>query len=258
MLQHKAWVVAGVAALVVVTTTTAADARKKRSRRVKTEPAPATCHLPGAWSKTYDFAVDGKLKGKKTTNTFSLTGHKQSAEGRYTGKEKTNSSVFAASCQPGKTPLVVVEQNDGSYHAVYVAQLRDGVWKGTWFDSSGNRGDVEMKTTPRPASTDDGLRDDVPEGAVAPPPAMGAAPGALGATCLSAKDCNSGMCEGMGCGTGQPGVCVEAQRICTKDLKRFCGCDGTSFRGSSSCPGRRYAHEGRCSRRESTPAPGGY
>ncbi|MEM9492460.1 MAG: hypothetical protein AAGC55_25155 [Myxococcota bacterium] len=71
-------------------------------------------------------------------------------------------------------------------------------------------------------------------------------PAADGAACLSAADCASGLCEGQGCGAEQPGVCVPAQRACTRDLVPFCGCDGQTFRSSSRCPGRRYSQTGKC------------
>jgi hypothetical protein len=67
-----------------------------------------------------------------------------------------------------------------------------------------------------------------------------------GAPCLAGADCESGVCEGMGCGDDQPGVCAARERGCTRDLRPFCGCDGETFRASSSCPGRRYAHPGPC------------
>jgi len=67
-----------------------------------------------------------------------------------------------------------------------------------------------------------------------------------GATCHAAADCQSGICEGEGCGDGTPGTCKSRKRPCTADLRPFCGCDGVTFRGSSSCPGRRYAARGDC------------
>ena len=66
-----------------------------------------------------------------------------------------------------------------------------------------------------------------------------------GASCNHANDCESGICEGQGCGSYQ-GVCVSAMRACTRDLRAYCGCDGQTFRSSSSCPGRRYQRPGRC------------
>lgn len=72
-----------------------------------------------------------------------------------------------------------------------------------------------------------------------PPPTDG------GATCRSSGDCPpSMMCHGaMGCGV--PWRCVPATP-CTADVAPFCGCDGVSFEGSSSCPGRPYSARGRC------------
>jgi len=66
-----------------------------------------------------------------------------------------------------------------------------------------------------------------------------------GANCDTDADCGSGVCEGFGCGAGQ-GICMPADRRCTRDLRPYCGCDGATFRASGSCPGQRYAHRGEC------------
>jgi hypothetical protein len=66
-----------------------------------------------------------------------------------------------------------------------------------------------------------------------------------GAACTTDADCGSGVCEGLGCGTGQ-GRCAAADRSCTFDIQRYCGCDGVTFEASGSCPGKRYAHRGMC------------
>ena len=90
------------------------------------------------------------------------------------------------------------------------------------------------------------LAEDAPEGAVAAGPAGGAAGTvADGGACAAAADCASGVCEGKGC-DGQGPVCVPARRMCTKDLRPYCGCDGRTFRTSGSCPGRPYAQRGAC------------
>ena len=67
-----------------------------------------------------------------------------------------------------------------------------------------------------------------------------------GSACLAGTDCASGVCEGQGCGDDAPGTCAPAKRGCTKDLRSYCGCDGKTFRGSGSCPGRRYSTRGEC------------
>jgi hypothetical protein len=62
--------------------------------------------------------------------------------------------------------------------------------------------------------------------------------------CRGPSDCPSGMCDGPpGCGV--PWQCVEA-RPCTGDNAPFCGCDGRTFFGSSSCPGSPYRARGAC------------
>jgi hypothetical protein len=67
-----------------------------------------------------------------------------------------------------------------------------------------------------------------------------------GSACLTGADCQSGVCEGLGCGDDAPGTCAPARRGCTKDLRAYCGCDGKTFRASGSCPGRRYSAKGAC------------
>jgi hypothetical protein len=66
-----------------------------------------------------------------------------------------------------------------------------------------------------------------------------------GAACTASTECASGLCEGQGCGAGQ-GRCVARDRSCTFDIQAYCGCDGTTFDASGSCPERRYQHRGAC------------
>lgn len=72
--------------------------------------------------------------------------------------------------------------------------------------------------------------------------------------CTRSADCARGQeCLG-GEGCAVPWTCQPAvARPCTADYAPFCGCDGTTFRGSSSCPDRPYAHRGECA----TPVDGG-
>jgi len=79
------------------------------------------------------------------------------------------------------------------------------------------------------------------KGACAPP-----APKAVGAACLQGSECDSGTCEGQGCGDDAPGVCVAKSRACTRDLRAYCGCDGQTFKAGGNCPGQRYAAKGTC------------
>lgn len=76
-----------------------------------------------------------------------------------------------------------------------------------------------------------------------PAPATGRADGEA---CTSAEQCEGGVCEGEGCGDDQPGVCTSNKRACTRDYRAYCGCDGTTFHGSGSCPGQRFSHRGEC------------
>ena len=67
-----------------------------------------------------------------------------------------------------------------------------------------------------------------------------------GAACEVDADCGKGqVCEGVGCGV-EEGRCAPNERVCTRDLARYCGCDGETFTASGTCPGARYAHRGAC------------
>lgn len=67
---------------------------------------------------------------------------------------------------------------------------------------------------------------------------------AVGESCTSAADCESGVCAGEGCGTDQ-GTCLEANQPCVLlPATEFCGCDGVTR--ASSCPTFRWEHEGAC------------
>ena len=64
--------------------------------------------------------------------------------------------------------------------------------------------------------------------------------------CNSNADCGeTEVCEGEGCGENQ-GICMPKDRMCTRDLVTYCGCDGATFQGSGSCPGQRFASRGAC------------
>ncbi len=67
-----------------------------------------------------------------------------------------------------------------------------------------------------------------------------------GASCAEAEECESGVCEGLGCTANAPGTCAPEKRACTRDRRPYCGCDGETFWTSSSCVGRRYARAGTC------------
>lgn len=67
-----------------------------------------------------------------------------------------------------------------------------------------------------------------------------------GAACETNAECEADqVCEGLGCGSNE-GRCAAKERICTRDLATYCGCDGQEFRGSGSCPGDRFAYRGPC------------
>lgn len=67
-----------------------------------------------------------------------------------------------------------------------------------------------------------------------------------GPVCDTNADCPAdALCEGVGCGPGE-GRCVPKDRICTRDLVPYCGCDGREFGSSGTCAGDRYAYRGPC------------
>jgi len=109
-------------------------------------------------------------------------------------------------------------------------------------------GEVAPSTTPDAgavaAVVDAGAARAVAEGAYgAVPTARGDR--ADGAACTRGDECASGTCEGEGCGQDE-GRCVSTGRLCTKDFKAFCGCDGQTFRSSGTCPNRTFASKGMC------------
>ena len=67
-----------------------------------------------------------------------------------------------------------------------------------------------------------------------------------GGACFTGTDCESGTCEGEGCTPGAPGKCMPRSRMCTRDLRSYCGCDGKTFRSSGSCPGKRFSARQAC------------
>ncbi|MFV8752623.1 hypothetical protein ACNOYE_18910 [Nannocystaceae bacterium ST9] len=67
-----------------------------------------------------------------------------------------------------------------------------------------------------------------------------------GQACQSDAECDAEqVCEGVGCGANE-GRCTARDRICTRDLATYCGCDGVEFQNSGSCPGGRFAYRGPC------------
>ncbi len=108
-------------------------------------------------------------------------------------------------------------------------------------DSAANSPTDDAGTVEPPTPTDDDAGSD----GAASQPATGDKKDA-GASCLSADECQSGVCEGEGCSDDTPGTCADASRMCTRDLRQYCGCDGVTFGSSGSCPGQRYAHKEAC------------
>jgi hypothetical protein len=64
--------------------------------------------------------------------------------------------------------------------------------------------------------------------------------------CNTNADCGDGICEGEGCGDMEGRCAPKTGRMCTRDLRTYCGCDGKTFTGSGSCPGARFASRGEC------------
>ena len=79
----------------------------------------------------------------------------------------------------------------------------------------------------------------------APAPTVGAPPAAAHKGCGADADCPSGQMCTFTPGCEAPGTCAPPRR-CTRDLVEYCACDGTTFRGSSTCPVKAYRSRGKC------------
>jgi hypothetical protein len=111
-------------------------------------------------------------------------------------------------------------------------------------------------TAVAPNTDDPSQRDVAPPLQAGPPPnGSGAGSGDIvrgetgkpqGAECLLSTECASGVCEGQGCANDKPGTCAPDKRMCTRDRRTYCGCDGKTFFASGTCPGRRYAARNAC------------
>lgn len=114
---------------------------------------------------------------------------------------------------------------------------------------TGGCGSVVVIGAPGDGGATDVVRVDVPAPQdVRPPPDL-----PVIRTCARQTDCPAGTeCVGPeGCGV--PWTCVGGLgRPCTDDLAPFCGCDGQTVRGSSSCPPAPYRFRGPC---ETPPPP---
>lgn len=105
-------------------------------------------------------------------------------------------------------------------------------------------------SSPDPTSTGGTASEGATTVAVAPPSERELAEAGptlpKGDACESDADCDAEqVCEGIGCGTKQ-GRCTPRDRMCTRDLATYCGCDGKEFQNSGSCPGARYEYRGPC------------
>ena len=115
---------------------------------------------------------------------------------------------------------------------------------------SGSRPPDPLETPP--TTSDPGaVRESDPTPPSMPPPGENKRPD--GDACHAGDECSSGICEGQGC--AQPGKCMPRTRMCTKDLRAYCSCDGKTFHGSGSCPGQRFAHPGECGGTAPPPPP---
>ncbi len=74
----------------------------------------------------------------------------------------------------------------------------------------------------------------------------GADGGAPGESCSAASPCTGGgVCVG-GPACGDTWTCAFSGIACTDDVVSYCGCDGSTFMGSSTCVNRPIAHLGSC------------
>ncbi|APR74809.1 Hypothetical protein A7982_00155 [Minicystis rosea] len=64
-------------------------------------------------------------------------------------------------------------------------------------------------------------------------------------SCNTSADCADGeLCQGTE-GCGAPWTCGPP-KPCTRDNVEWCACDGTTFRGSGTCPSKPVRHKGKC------------
>ena len=104
--------------------------------------------------------------------------------------------------------------------------------------------DVEPIAEPETPAEPEVLAEPDPQ--PAPSPAAPSGGVADGGDCLTHQDCVNGVCQGQGCADNQPGTCQPKLRRCTRDRRPFCGCDGETFWGSSTCVNQRYLAPGEC------------
>lgn len=109
--------------------------------------------------------------------------------------------------------------------------------------TSSGGGGTNPAPRPRPAPVDHTGHTGHTGGDHTPTPKRDPKP--AGAQCQASAECESGVCEGEGCGD-TPGTCAPAQRACTRDLRQYCGCDGKTFQASGSCPGQRFSAKAAC------------
>lgn len=103
------------------------------------------------------------------------------------------------------------------------------------------------------------VRVDPPGDAAAPdgPTPTDVAPVDVARQCRSTADCGPGEECLIREGCDVPSYCgPQLGRPCTDDLASFCGCDGQTFTGSSTCPPRVYARRGPCESVDAGPPPG--
>lgn len=72
----------------------------------------------------------------------------------------------------------------------------------------------------------------------------GSCDGPMPTLCTADLPCVGGVCTGDFC--GEPWQCLHLGMPCTEDAAPYCGCDGTTFYASSTCPDRPYVHRGPC------------
>jgi hypothetical protein len=72
----------------------------------------------------------------------------------------------------------------------------------------------------------------------------GSLPDATFPICSAESPCLGGICTGTSC--DETWRCIPSDIGCTDDAAPYCGCDGVTFRDSSTCPSRPYAHRGEC------------
>jgi len=107
-------------------------------------------------------------------------------------------------------------------------------------------GDAGIGADAGDPGSDAGSTDDAGAGLDAGATDGGQPDGGGAVACTATMPCPSGGVCGGGPTCDDAWTCSFTPMPCTDDLVEYCGCDGSTFSGSSTCPDRPFAHRGPC------------